>query len=611
MKALFISPHLDDVAFSCGGTLARMIHHGWEITLLTVFTASMPNPHGFALRCQTDKGIAPEVDYMRLRRAEDQRFAALVGKPWVVHWPFPEAPHRGYESPQALFAGMRVEDVIWQEIGADLRRFAHKLQPDVVFAPQGLGNHVDHLHVIEAVHLAGLTDITCWYRDTPYAIRDPYAAASSRLPQSLVECAVTIDEALDTKIHGCGAYATQIGFQFGGVEAAHAKLRAFHAAEATRLGVQEYAEALQVPAGTDCAAWFDKERQASSLHNGQQTTNNGQQTTNNLVSIIILNYNSKDLLPRAVESVLDQTYTPLELIIVDNASTDGSADILPYYESVATVVRCHENTGFARGMNAGYAASRGTYVVPMNVDAVLAKTFVAEAVQLLRTHPNVGVIAPEVFKLYQGDEWRFWLSEVIRPTPLVSEGGVVALTPNMRVHVPKSQPGDWRSSFKANGACPVVRRALVEHMARVFGAAPFDPVFDTYGEDVDFAFKAWALGFSTMFARWVQAGHIRSYASPVELADKRGRLRANLVAERYINAIRHIPTQKLGSFVLRALGEDAMLVIRQRLKGDTRAARDVAVGLRRVIAMWPALLHFRLLHKTWTRIDFEQNVYCR
>ena len=53
--ALFLSPHLDDVAFSCGGTAAALGRAGWRLVVATVFTASMPAPTGFALACQLDK----------------------------------------------------------------------------------------------------------------------------------------------------------------------------------------------------------------------------------------------------------------------------------------------------------------------------------------------------------------------------------------------------------------------------------------------------------------------------------------------------------------------------------------------------------------------------
>jgi hypothetical protein len=67
--ALALSPHLDDAAFSCGGLLHALGAAGWDVATVTVFTASVADPTGFALACQTDKGLGPEVDYMDLRRA--------------------------------------------------------------------------------------------------------------------------------------------------------------------------------------------------------------------------------------------------------------------------------------------------------------------------------------------------------------------------------------------------------------------------------------------------------------------------------------------------------------------------------------------------------------
>ena len=246
--ALFLSPHLDDVAFSCAGTLLRLQTAGWQTPLVTVFTASVPNPQGFALRCQTDKQIAAEVDYMALRRAEDDRFAQIAGIAESLHWDFPEAPHRGYGSAPDLFAGIHPGDDIWESIAEHLWDIADKHKPDVVLAPQGLGNHVDHLQVIRAVESAELKGIAAWYRDTPYALREPDAEPSDLLPAGLAEIAVSLEpDILDRKIDGACAYASQIGFQFGGAEEVRRKLTEFHALEAERGGTNGYAERLLAP----------------------------------------------------------------------------------------------------------------------------------------------------------------------------------------------------------------------------------------------------------------------------------------------------------------------------------------------------------------------------
>lgn len=241
--ALFLSPHLDDAAFSCAGTLLSLQASGWDICHCTVFTASVSKPQGFALRCQTDKGIAPDTDYMRLRRAEDADFARLLGITDVRHWPFAEAPHRGYDSPSELFAGIHSGDDLWKPIAEGLQDLVSLVDASLVFAPQGLGSHVDHLQVIAAVREAIADDLVCWYRDIPYAIREPSALPSSLVPEGLTEqtTAMTADT-LARKVAGACAYASQVGFQFGGPAEVDRKLRAFHQAEAARMGLSGYAE---------------------------------------------------------------------------------------------------------------------------------------------------------------------------------------------------------------------------------------------------------------------------------------------------------------------------------------------------------------------------------
>lgn len=238
-RALFISPHLDDVAFSCGGTLARVLREGWSVHLVTIFAGSSHPAEGFALECQTSKGVHCETDYMGLRRAEDCAYAKAVGVTRLEHWDFLEAPHRGYSSAKALFAGERAGDDVWTRVAPLLRGLADKLQPGAVFAPQGLGNHVDHLQTIRAVLAAGLAPVTAWYRDTPYAIREPSTRPAGLLPPGLRPCTVDIASTLKMKILGCSAYESQLAFQFGGKDALRTILTNFHRAESGEHGFCE------------------------------------------------------------------------------------------------------------------------------------------------------------------------------------------------------------------------------------------------------------------------------------------------------------------------------------------------------------------------------------
>ncbi len=223
-SALFLSPHLDDVAFSCGGTTIRLISEEWDVALCTIFTASHPNPRGFALACQLDKGLPANVDYMALRRQEDSNFASAANIKICEHLSYPEAPHRGYNSAADLFAGIHEDDQIWQPLAVEIALQAKHFE--WIFAPQGLGNHVDHLQTILAVKAAGLSDRTLWYLDTPYAIRNPEARPAVVLPTHLEAEQFAID--LQLKVKACTVYKTQVPFQFGSIPLLEKKLERFH-----------------------------------------------------------------------------------------------------------------------------------------------------------------------------------------------------------------------------------------------------------------------------------------------------------------------------------------------------------------------------------------------
>lgn len=223
--ALFLSPHLDDVAFSCGGLVARLADEGWRTVIATAFTATVLPATGFALACQTDKGLAADVDYMALRREEDARAAGILGA--EARWlDLPEAPHRGYESAAALFGELREDDAAHAAVAGHVEALVRELDPELVLAPQGLGRHVDHRQVVRAVLASVPADRLGFFRDTPYVIRDPRAEPDALLVVALDELEVPVLGALERKIGASCAYASQVGFQFGGPEAAATALTA-------------------------------------------------------------------------------------------------------------------------------------------------------------------------------------------------------------------------------------------------------------------------------------------------------------------------------------------------------------------------------------------------
>ncbi len=223
--ALFLSPHLDDAAFSCGGLMAQLADAGWRSAMATAFTATVLPAAGFALACQLDKGLGPEVDYMALRREEDRAAATILGVADLRWLDLPEAPHRGYESAAALFGAIHTDDAVWRPLAERIAALMEEVQPDLVLAPQGLGSHVDHRQMIRAVQQAAPRHLA-FYRDTPYALRETNAV-SDHIEPGLRECAPGIAAGLERKIAASCAYGSQIGFQFGGPARLAAALREF------------------------------------------------------------------------------------------------------------------------------------------------------------------------------------------------------------------------------------------------------------------------------------------------------------------------------------------------------------------------------------------------
>ena len=114
----------------------------------------------------------------------------------LVHLDLPEAPHRGYDSAAALFGP--VHDTVELDLP----------DADLVYVPQGIGGHVDHIVVIEAMRKVA----THRYRDLPYGLRSPDGSGGHPLAPT------------PRKLDACAAYASQLGFQFGGEAAMRAAL---------------------------------------------------------------------------------------------------------------------------------------------------------------------------------------------------------------------------------------------------------------------------------------------------------------------------------------------------------------------------------------------------
>jgi GT2 family glycosyltransferase len=118
-----------------------------------------------------------------------------------------------------------------------------------------------------------------------------------------------------------------------------------------------------------------------------------------LVSAIVVNWNGGAMLQDALASLFAQSWPALEVVLVDNASTDGSADAArTRFGDRLVVVRNAKNEGFARGNNLGMAAAKGDWMFLLNSDAVCDPSTVEELMRFVEDKPEVGQLACRVLQ---------------------------------------------------------------------------------------------------------------------------------------------------------------------------------------------------------------------
>jgi LmbE family N-acetylglucosaminyl deacetylase len=219
---IYLSPHLDDAALSCGGGIAAQ-HAAGERVLVVTFCTAAPAPNmqfsDLALEFHRKWGLRPaEVVAARLR--EERRALEILNADsyWAgmldAIYRYPDA----YNTRGSLFNTPAADDPLLPELHqliGGLREHA----PDATFyAPLGVGSHVDHL-ITHAAARAALGDTLLFYEDLPYATRpgalDQRLAA---LEDSLTSRTIAIDATLEQKIDAIKAYASQIGELFGDVD---------------------------------------------------------------------------------------------------------------------------------------------------------------------------------------------------------------------------------------------------------------------------------------------------------------------------------------------------------------------------------------------------------
>lgn len=249
---VYLSPHLDDAALSCGGAILAQVAAGRRVLVVTLCTAS-PAPEGpfsaLALQFHADWGLPPDqVVAARLR--EDRQAMQRLGADY--HWAgMLDAIYRyptAYDSRAALFATPAPDDPLLPALRQFIRELRARVPNAAIYSPLGVGRHVDHL-ITYAAACDSAGERLAFYEDVPYVV-SPGALERrlAALDQSLSAYTIAIDGSLQEKIGAINAYASQIDELFGGVEAMAGSIAGYARGLSSDAG--EYGERLWVPSAS-------------------------------------------------------------------------------------------------------------------------------------------------------------------------------------------------------------------------------------------------------------------------------------------------------------------------------------------------------------------------
>jgi GT2 family glycosyltransferase len=228
------------------------------------------------------------------------------------------------------------------------------------------------------------------------------------------------------------------------------------------------------------------------------------------VSILITTYNSEKFLKTCLESALQQDCPDLEIIIVDNASSDGTRAVLREFETRLRVIFNDTNRGFAGGQNQAIAQSRGDWLFSLNPDVILKPDFLstllaaATQVAVTRDGERIGALCGKLLR------WKPGASD--ERSNIIDSTGMHFLR-NLR-HLDRGSDELDRGQYErreyvigATGAAALYRRTMVEDIS--VGGEFFDEEFFAYREDADLAWRAQLMGWSCLYVPEAVAWHVR------------------------------------------------------------------------------------------------------
>ena len=222
--------------------------------------------------------------------------------------------------------------------------------------------------------------------------------------------------------------------------------------------------------------------------------------------VLIVTHNSAKTLSACLDAVLHLSPSPSEILLLDNASTDGTPEIADKYD--VRLIRSEQNTGFTGGMNTGLKQLESPWVLSLNPDCAPASDYVATLFRTMSESGKSGEITSATGLLMRAPE------DSLEPGPIIDSAGMI-VTPSGRHHdrhagmrLPeRSLAPAW--VFGGTGAATLYRRKALEDAAYEDGAI-FAPSFFAYREDAELSWRLQWRGGRCLFEPGAKAAHRRT-----------------------------------------------------------------------------------------------------
>ncbi|MDX1946100.1 MAG: glycosyltransferase [Pirellulaceae bacterium] len=213
-----------------------------------------------------------------------------------------------------------------------------------------------------------------------------------------------------------------------------------------------------------------------------------------LVSIVIVNTNELHHLRRCLPAIARQHYRHYEVLIVDNASTDGSLEWVAAEFPPFRIVRNEQNLGYAGANNVGFEHAEGELIAVLNPDTEVDADWLTEIVAALEANPRAGLATPKVVQMDRPDRINACGNDVTF-TGLTFCRGLDRRIDEFAI--PERVPA-------VSGAAFVIRKEVLDEIG------PFDESFFVYFEDTDLSLRALLAGYECLYVptAWVKHKYI-------------------------------------------------------------------------------------------------------